>query len=41
MDHCFFAVIRAAEGQTGQAPIVVLMNFVDDVRRRMADPAMK
>ena len=36
-----FAVIRAAEDQTGQVPVVVLMNCVDEVRRRMADSTVK
>jgi dipeptidyl aminopeptidase/acylaminoacyl peptidase len=40
-DGKHFAVIRAAEDQTGQVPVVVLMNFVDEVRRRMADSTVK
>ena len=40
-DGKHFAVIRAAEDVTGQVPIAVLVNFVDEVRRRMAEAAGK
>ena len=36
-DGKHFAVIRAAENLTGQVPITALVNFADEVRRRMAE----